>query len=292
MTERPLHLHGPGRAGTSLTRILAGSGVAVASVSGGHEQSRAAAIEVLGTGVQDAGSLPRIEAPGILIVSVPDDTIAPTLAKLARAPLAEGSMAFHLSGVHGLEVYPGDWPEGLGAAGFHPLRSFPSRDPGDRDLEGCLVAVEATHDTDRTELAELARRCGGEPVELAADGRAAWHLGAALMGNAVPALFDVALQAYRAAGVPEQLARDGLSNLCSRALDNARRLGVANALTGPVVRGDTGVLTRHLEAIARIMPEKRELYLSLVGAQSEAVEQVTDAEASERVKRWLEEAEA
>jgi len=293
-TVRSLHLHGPGRAGTSLARILQSQGVSIASVSGGGESSRAQAASVLGSEIPSSRELPAIATPGFLLVAVPDDALAECLCEVAAGPLPAGLLVFHLSGVHGLEVYPDGWPGSAGAGAFHPLRSFPSRDSGGSvssstvGLDGCLVAVEARADEDRAALQDLARSAGGQPVCLKAGGRAAWHLGASLMGNAVPALFGAALEAFRSAGVPEDLARSGLVNLSGRALANAERLGVASALTGPVVRGDIGVLTHHLQAVSDCLPARRSLYLDLVRLQLDAVADSAEPAAQARVRRWLE----
>ena len=272
-----------------MASILASCGFAITSLSGGSSGSRDIANEVLGGEVPCSDSLPTLHEAVILILGLPDDALSEGLAGLMRARPPDGSLVIHLSGLHGLEIYPDSWPEAIGAGAFHPLRSFPSHDPGARDLEGCLVAIEARAESDRSFLEGLGQRAGGQPVYLEPGRRPAWHLGAALMGNAVPALFDVALEAFRSAGVPEDLAKKGLANLSAKALENARKLGVAEALTGPVVRGDVHVLQQHLEVVSDLMPEKGPLYLELVRAQVQAASPWGDGTALERVRRWLEE---
>jgi predicted short-subunit dehydrogenase-like oxidoreductase (DUF2520 family) len=48
--------------------------------------------------------------------------------------------------------------------------------------------------------------------------------------------------------------------LIEQTLGNAKALGIATALTGPMTRGDVGTLARHLEALARYAPDVLPLY--------------------------------
>ena len=54
-------------------------------------------------------------------------------------------------------------------------------------------------------------------------------------------------------------------------------VGPVDALTGPVVRGDAGVLTRHLEALEQLRPESRALYVELVRALGRIGREGSDA---------------
>ena len=46
-------------------------------------------------------------------------------------------------------------------------------------------------------------------------------------------------------------------------LDNLGALGLPNALTGPIARGDAGTVARHLQALAALDPDIAELYREL-----------------------------
>jgi hypothetical protein len=57
------------------------------------------------------------------------------------------------------------------------------------------------------------------------------------------------------------------------------------------VRGDVGVLDRHLEQVGHIAPEQRGLYLNLVRAQLDAAGAQVHETTRARVVRWLAEHE-
>jgi hypothetical protein len=83
-----------------------------------------------------------------------------------------------------------------------------------------------------------------------------------LVGNAPLALVSAAAELLVAAGLEQPAAEAALIGLMEGALSNARRVGPRAALTGPVVRGDTATVARHLAALED-RPETDALYRAL-----------------------------
>lgn len=292
MSDEPrperVHLHGPGRAATSLAWVWQRSGHEVSGMSGGGDAGTADARMVLGSAVPH-GDVPDPFPPhGILVIGVPDDAVADVAKELARRAPPAGAIALHLSGAQGRAALAPMAAAGWDTAAFHPLCSFPRRGALDPDLGGALVAIECEASR-RERLFRLAMAAGGEPFELQASARSLYHLAAATIGNSVLAVVDLAFRAAREAGVPEDLARRGLTRLAQGALENAASHGPADALTGPVVRGDVATLTRHLEALDARLPDDRALYLALVRRLLPIVERRRDRAGGRRVAAWLEE---
>ncbi|MAG56936.1 MAG: hypothetical protein CMJ83_11635 [Planctomycetes bacterium] len=297
-----LWIHGPGRAATSLAVIHRRCGGRVVGLSGGSKDGARAARAVDGfgdvpwTSGADAASA-GIPPGGCLVIGAPDDALDATIAELAGAFRTSGAsvdpdaFVVHLSGIRGRDALAPLADAGVKTAAFHPLCTFPSRDPGGRDLGGTIVAIEAEADL-RDRLFAWARALGGRPFALAAEARGLYHLGAANASNTLLASIDLAAAALAAAGVPDDLAMDGIVAIAQRTLDNARRDGIAVALTGPVVRGDVTTLRRHLDAIDGQLPERRALYLQLVRALVGICRRRDDAARTDAVVRWLEEIES
>jgi predicted short-subunit dehydrogenase-like oxidoreductase (DUF2520 family) len=86
-----------------------------------------------------------------------------------------------------------------------------------------------------------------------------------LAGNALLAVFDWGVEALSRAGIPEGEARRGLARLAGGTLEAASRRGPADALTGPVTRGDLETLAAHAQALAREWPDRAALHQGLVG---------------------------
>ncbi len=175
-------------------------------------------------------------------LTVPDDQIATTAAAL---PWRAGQLGLHCSGATPLAAL-GPAPA---AAGFHPLKLL----AGDTGLAGVHVGIEADA-AHRPALEALAHALGLVPLALpspmTAQARAAYHAAANLAASGVLAVLAEAQTLWAAAGLARAQALPALVPLTRGALDTALDRGLAGAVSGPVARGDTGVLGRHLQALA------------------------------------------
>ena len=81
--------------------------------------------------------------------------------------------------------------------------------------------------------------------------------------NHTVALFDEALELFAAAGVARDEAQAPLAALLAGTSANLTALGVPDALTGPIARGDVETVRSHLGAIRRSTPEILPSYLAL-----------------------------
>ena len=94
-----------------------------------------------------------------------------------------------------------------------------------------------------------------------ADAKVKYHCAAAIASNQVIALFAQSQQLLMECGFSQDTARQALVPLF---LGNARQTaesGPANALTGPVERGDKGTIEKHLKVLD--CSEDKLLYLLL-----------------------------
>lgn len=130
---------------------------------------------------------------------------------------------------------------------FHPLMGFTARRP--RDFTGVPVAVEGTG------MAALARSIGALPFAMPKD-RTLYHAAAVLAGAGVLTTWAAAGELITKAGAsPEMLLPIALA-----ALHNGAAVGVRDALTGPVVRGDEKTILEHRRAIKAAAPDLALLY--------------------------------
>jgi predicted short-subunit dehydrogenase-like oxidoreductase (DUF2520 family) len=258
---------GPGRGGVAIGRLWQKAGHRIAALVGGSPASVAAARAVLGAGVATIAHREALGAGTLVLVAVPDDRLDAAVRDLAAGrPSRKETLAVHISGARGADALASVAATGAQCAAFHPLRSFPTREPTGPGLEGALCAIEAAP-ADEARLFALAREIGGLPFALAAKDRALYHAAAATAGNATLALLDLAIRAFEQAGVPRAIGPRALVDLAKGALENAATLGPAAALTGPVVRGDRDVIARHLAALEEFSPVDQRFYWALVRAQ-------------------------
>ena len=253
MTPQHLHVHGPGKAGTALARMLAARGTKVVSLSGGSGVSGARAAALLGCAWTK--TVPHLPEGAWLLLAPPDDALPQAAAALAEVALPKNVLAFHLSAIHDRSVLRPLAVRGVHTAAFHPLRALVADGP--LDLGGAMVAIDAAPEC-AEQMQTLAVELGGHPLAVQGAQRTAYHLGAALAGNGPVALLELAVEVWVRAGFNAEDARRELSALALMALSNATKHGPA-ALTGPVQRGDVGTVQRHLTHMQRHHAEDAEL---------------------------------
>lgn len=243
----PIVLVGPGRVGTAL-----------------HRAARAAGIEADLAGRDElAGACAEAE---VVLLCVPDVEIAVAAEAVAVAAPSLRSVG-HTSGATGLESLASAARSGAETFSIHPLQTIPD---SDADLLGAPAAIEGSS-TAASELARgLAEALGMRPFELPSDARAAYHAAASMASNFLIALEESAAGLLRDAGIED--GRELLAPLVLRTATNWAGSGGA-ALTGPIARGDTETVERHLEAIAATSPELEELYRALA-ARTQALTRV------------------
>lgn len=179
-----------------------------------------------------------------VFVCVRDDAIASLSASLPWS----GQLALHASGATELEALA----PAARRAGFHPLQLFaeplPTPEAARAAFAGIRIGIEAGDAFDA--LAQLAVDLGAEPLRLRAGQRARYHAAANMAASGLFAPLQRAVELWRdALDLPADAAWAALQPLAAGALRAASEQGLAAALSGPLARGDAGVLDRHLRAL-------------------------------------------
>jgi predicted short-subunit dehydrogenase-like oxidoreductase (DUF2520 family) len=179
----------------------------------------------------------------VVVISVPDDALAPAVALVARLGRA-GAVVIHTCGIHGIEPLADCGPF---VAAIHPARPIASPE---QPLDGVIFGVTAP-DEMRAWCEAFVRDLGGEVLFVATEDRVAYHAALCIASN-----FAVALAADAAdlLGGHEILIPALRTNV-----ENIARLGPEAALTGPVSRGDVATVRAHLRALP---PQLLESYVA------------------------------
>ncbi len=221
---------GAGRLGTALTAALGAAGLDVRGP--------------LGRGASADGA-------ATVLLCVPDREIA-----AAAAAVAPGPLVGHCSGATGLApLAPHE------AFSLHPLMTVPANaSPGVLSGAGC--AVDGT--TQRAlEVAErLAAVLGMHATRIAEEDRVAYHAAASIASNFLVTLEGAAERLAATAGVDRAL----LAPLVRAAVEDWAERGAADALTGPIARGDEETVARQRAAVADRTPELLDLFDVLADA--------------------------
>jgi predicted short-subunit dehydrogenase-like oxidoreductase (DUF2520 family) len=174
------------------------------------------------------------EVAALVMASVSADDVPPILLHCAGALPAEEAFA-------PLSRRP------LGVGVLHPLRALAGA-VGDEILTGTIFAIEGDEPGKLAAL-RIVNRIGGEPLVLDARQLPRYHAAAALVSNHAVGLVDAGVELLTALGLSPAQATRALAQLLASTAANLLRVGLPEALTGPIARGDVTVIARHLLAL-------------------------------------------
>ena len=266
--EHSVAVIGAGKVGQALAVLLRKAGAQITAVTARRpEAADAAALATGGRATTDNVSAARSAA--IVLVTVGDDALEMVVREVADAGgWTPDHLVVHVSGVYGLEPLAPAAGTGAHIACVHPLQSFANTRHAVREIPGSVFGVTAGGDA--LELARaLVHAVGGVPIEVFGEQRALYHAAATVASNHLVALEDMAIDMLVRSGMPHEIARDALLPLLQGTVANVRRFGTSQALTGPVARGDTDTIRRHLAAIEELPARYRSAYRDLAAHAAE-----------------------
>jgi predicted short-subunit dehydrogenase-like oxidoreductase (DUF2520 family) len=190
-----------------------------------------------------------------VVVATPDAEIAAAAHELAPS-LRAGALVLHLSGARTLHEFDDLLLARPDAAvgSLHPLQSLPSGELGCARLPGSWCAIDGPEAVER-----LALTLGMRPFRVRPAGRVRYHAAACTASNHLVALLGQVERLAADAGIPAE----AFLPLVRATVDNVADLGAADALTGPVARGDVATVAAHLEALPA---DERAAYRALAEA--------------------------
>jgi predicted short-subunit dehydrogenase-like oxidoreductase (DUF2520 family) len=269
LLEGPLDLAiiGAGRVGTALGVLLDHAGHRIVAVSG-----RAATAERARRYLPGVPVLPPRDAVAgaqVVLLGVPDDHIQLACSTISTG-LHRGMVVAHLSGALGLEPLASAAHWGVSPMALHPLQTVPDVDAGIKRIPKCAFAVTARDEATARVGERLARDAGGVPFRIRSEQKALYHAAAVFASNYLAVSVGIAEHLFRASGVTEP--GEAYGPLAVATMLNVMHQGPAEALTGPVARGDVGTIERNLDALKQTAPEAIPPYVALARAAAELSE--------------------
>ena len=259
---KTLAILGAGRVGRALGRLLHERGWRVLVVAARSESTARKAAKFIRAGRPFEGITHHALAAKTILLSVPDDAIPEIAAELARigGQQLRGKIVLHTSGACDAGTLEAVRAFGASAASMHPLQTF--NGVSVPPLEGKIFAIEGDAAAVRV-ARSIARSLGGIPVNITAEKKPLYHAAGAFAAGLVLALEEAGVQMLRTSGLPQREALQALLSLSRQVLEHYEKLGPHKAWTGPLSRGDYGVVAANEEAIANYHPEFLEAYVAV-----------------------------
>ncbi|GAC1619241.1 MAG: DUF2520 domain-containing protein [Candidatus Acidiferrum sp.] len=260
--KKSLAIVGAGRVGRALGRRLREGGWKIGAVITRSETSARKAVRFIGAGRPRAEITPDVALSNVILMSMPDDSLtnaSKTLAAICGGALRR-KIVLHTSGTRNANVLDAVKRCGAAVGSMHPMQSFSgAKVPS---LKAILFAIEG--DAAAMRLAkEMVKSLGGTPAPIAAAKKALYHAAGVMAAGHALALLEAATRMLMASGIKRREAVRALLPLTRQVLDNFERLDSSVAWTGPLARGDYGVVREHRKALRGLPEEIGEAYEAL-----------------------------
>lgn len=255
-----LNIVGCGKVGRTLGRLWTEKNLwNVHDVANRSLASAADAVAFIGAGNAVEPDAP-LRPADIWMIGANDSGIAACCGRIAASGrLKPGNVVFHCSGALSSAELKAAAECGAATASVHPVASFAEPSAMLKRFDGTWCCVEGEPRALEV-LIDAFARIGGKILGIDAASKIVYHAGAVFASNYVVALLDVAAKTFTAAGVPRAAALELMRPLVQGSVDNVFDLGAAEALTGPVARGDFDLVKKQYAALAERDPAAAELY--------------------------------
>ncbi len=270
-------LFGAGNVGTAVVELLRRGGCSIAGVWSRSPGSVDRATRLLGAPVLE------LDAPidaDLVLIGATDDAIGDIATEISGG-VRRGTVVAHLSGSLGVGPLQPVIARGAFGCAMHPVQACPDVHTALMRLPRSAWGLTCDPEARDFVRAVIIEKLRGIPVDVAEADRALWHAACVMTSNGISALmaFGESVLATLGIAAPESV----LGPLASGTVENAREGGGGAAtLTGPVVRGESETLRRHLRALEAYSPHLIDDYLGVVKtilSAAVAAERIDDATA-------------
>lgn len=205
--------------------------------------------------VTDLSLLPPVD---VLLLSVPDHTILATATRLATLPwINQTTTALHFSGASDIQPLTPLAQRGAHIGSLHPVFSFADPNTAATRLAGHFAAIESDSADTAALLHDLAQTLGLQPFSVPSDQKQRYHAALSAASNFTVGLAAYAERLLTPLGLDATLTQALITGLMAQTITNLADHTPADALTGPIVRGDTATVAAHLSALT---PNELPLY--------------------------------
>lgn len=241
---------GPGKVGSALAKQLYQSGqyqiyLAARDANKAQQAAKWIGPECMAKSPNEAAAL-----ADLTLLTVSDDAIETVCKDLAhQKAFKEKAIVAHCSGALGSQILQPAQDQNQGyIASIHPLQTFPNIRAALQNLPGTYCFYEGSQEG-LSSIHNLIESMHLHPVAIEPEAKTLYHAAAVMACNYFSALMDAALNLGQQAGIDPKILWQGLSPLVTATLNNIDQTSPAAALTGPIARGDSQTIQKHIRAI-------------------------------------------
>ena len=248
---------GAGKVGVSLGKYLAEQGVSVVGYYSKNPESAKEAAEFTGTSCYE-----RIEDlvrdSEVIFLTVPDDAIEEVWGQLKQLQIKDKCFC-HCSGALSSEVFSDRTGHFAYGYSIHPLLAVNDKFHSYSELSNALFTIEGDG-AYKEHLQKLFEKAGNTVLPIRAKDKIRYHAAAVMASNLVLGLAEAATEELEGCGFTREMAQNALVPFLQANVAHLGDRKIEDCLTGPVERGDTSTVAKHL---AHLSGEHRVIYHTL-----------------------------
>ncbi len=257
---------GLGKVGTAMAVLLCRAGYRLAALYDVSPEARERAASATGAPVA-GGAADAASRGDIVFITTGDDRILAVCREIADGGgFRPGQTVVHMSGAGGLDLLEPAREAGAFRASIHPMQAFADSAMALENLPGSVFGVTADEPA-REWAVRIVQNLGGTPFFVDGENKALYHAAACMASNYLVTLIRQVEAVYESIGMDREDAVRAVWPLIGGTLRNIETMGTVRALTGPIVRGDTGTIEKHLAAFREKLPHLLETY-RILGKQT------------------------
>lgn len=199
-----------------------------------------------------------IQSCNVIFITTPDDVIPQIWSEIKEYNLKD-KIICHTSGSLSSSIFFSI--NTLGAFGYsiHPMGVFFDKFTTYKSLDKIYFSIEGDEQY-LSALKNVFSGLGNKVILIDKDKKPLYHLASVTVSNLVLSLLDIGCKYLVDCGIDNETALSALMPLIENNINNIKKSGFINALTGPVERMDVDTIKHHLSVI----PDKdAELYKRL-----------------------------
>ena len=250
---------GAGTIATALSGSLRAEGYTVAAVAS-RSFSSSQKLAALVSGCVPFENMQHVaDSADILFITTPDDAI---LEVAGQIEWQTGKSVVHCSGADSSEILRQAKLEGAQTGVFHPLQTFAGAAQAVKSLKDITFSLEAEEPL-LTQLKEMAEALGGHWIAINLEDRVLYHASAVMGSNYLVTLVKLATELWDDFGLSREDAVRALLPLIKGTINNIETVGLPACLTGPISRGDSGTVQKHVRDLEKHHPDILKTYCEL-----------------------------
>jgi predicted short-subunit dehydrogenase-like oxidoreductase (DUF2520 family) len=148
---------------------------------------------------------------------------------------------------------------GAEIASIHPLQVFADPAKALETLPGIYYAIEGSNKAMSLAI-QIVDKLRGKLLLIPTGRKVLYHIAGVFVANYLTVLVQFALNIMEDIGETPEEAYEAFLPLMVGALQNIEEFGVAEALTGPISRGDVATIQKHIGALDQLRPEILPIY--------------------------------